>query len=65
MPMTKSKLMRQIEKRYGKPLKDILVEKYNEGGLPKMAEEMGVSKATLWYWMLHEHVDVERRAVAR
>lgn len=65
MPMLKSRLMKEVEKRYGKPLKAILVEKYNTLGLPGMAEEIGVSKATLWYWMLHEHVEVERKAVAR
>ena len=58
-------LMLAIEKRYGKPLKEILIEKYNTLGLPAMAEEMRLSKATLWYWMLRERIEVERKAVAR
>ena len=43
----RSRLMSSIEKRYGRPLEVLLPEKYNELGLPRMAEEMGVNKGTL------------------
>ena len=33
----KSKLMKQVESRYDRPLEDLLPELYNEKGLPAMA----------------------------
>ncbi|MBI2847067.1 MAG: hypothetical protein HYX82_04210 [Chloroflexi bacterium] len=60
----KSRLMRQIEERYQKPLERLLPEMYNEKGLPGMAQEMGISKGTLWYWLLRFGVNVRRIALA-
>ena len=60
----KTRLMRQVEEKYKRPLERLLPEKYNEKGLPGMAEEMGISKGTLWYWLLKFNIKVERRAVA-
>ena len=63
--MGRSRLIARVEKVYGKPLKEILIEKYNAIGLPAMAEEFGVSKSTAWYWLLREGIYVKREAVAR
>ncbi len=60
----KSKLMRQVEQRYNRPLEQLLPEMYNQMGLPAMAEEMGVNKGTLWYWLLKFGVNVRRVALA-
>lgn len=60
----KSKLMRQIEERYQKPLERLLPEMYNEKGLPGMSNEMGISKGTIWYWLLRFGVNVRRIALA-
>ena len=43
----KSKLMKQIETRYNRPLEELLPEMYNEKGLPAMAADLGVSKGTV------------------
>ncbi len=60
----KTRLMRQVEDRYGRPLDRLLADMYNEKGLPAMAEELGVSKATLWYWLLKFGITVRRVALA-
>ena len=36
---------------------------YNELGLPGMSEELGISKGTLWYWLLKYNVSVRRVAL--
>ena len=59
----KSKLMRKVEKRYKKPLGRLLPEMYNEKGLPAMAAELGISKGTLWYWLLKFGIQVLRIAI--
>ena len=62
----KSKLMRAIEKRFGKPLRDVLVEQFNlTGNQSEVARLLDVSKGSVSYWMLHEGIDVEKKAVAR
>ena len=62
--MRKTKLMRAVEERYNKPLESLLPEMYNEKGLPAMSAELGVSKGTLWYWLLKFGINVRRVAVA-
>ncbi len=64
MSARKSKLMRSVEDRYKRPLEQLLPEMYNDMGLPAMAEEMGVNKGTLWYWLLKFGVSVRRVALA-
>jgi hypothetical protein len=56
--------MQQVESRYNKPLEKLLPEMYNEKGLPAMAAEMGISKGTLWYWLLKFGINVRRVALA-
>lgn len=60
----KTRLMKSVEDRYGRPLERLLADMYNEKGLPGMADEMGVSKATLWYWLLRFGISVRRVALA-
>lgn len=60
----KTKLMKSIEDRYRRPLENLLPEMYNEKGLPTMAEELGVSRSTLWYWLLKYGVSVRRIALS-
>lgn len=62
--MRKTKLMRSVEEKYKRPLEKLLPEMYNEKGLPGMAEELQISKGTLWYWMLKFGIHVRRVAIA-
>ncbi|MEC9286803.1 MAG: hypothetical protein VX632_00290 [Chloroflexota bacterium] len=60
----KTKLMQRVEKEFSRPLERLLPEKVNEGGLSGTAEELGVSKATLGYWLLKLGINVRRVALA-
>ena len=60
----KTKRMRGVEERYDRPLEQLLPQMYNGMGLPAMATEMGVSKGTLWYWLLKFGINVRRIAIA-
>ena len=63
MARQKTRLMRQVEDRYGQSLERLLPELYNELGLPGMSQELGISKGTLWYWLLKYGVSVRRVAL--
>lgn len=44
--------MAQIEARYGRPLKEVLVDLYEENKkIEKVAQELGITRQALWYWM--------------
>ena len=60
----KTKLMLQVERRYERTLEAMLPEMVNEHGLSKTADQLGVSKATLGYWMLKLGISVRRVAVS-
>ena len=60
----KTKLMQRVEKEFQPPLERLLPEKVNEVGLSPTAEEFGVSKATLGYWLLKLGISVRRVALA-
>ena len=60
----KTKLMKRVEKEFQRPLERLLPEKVNEVGLSATAEELGVSKATLGYWLLKLGISVRRVALA-
>ena len=60
----KTKLMQRVEKEFQRPLERLLPEKVNEIGLSSTAEELGVSKATLGYWLLKLGINVRRVALA-
>ena len=55
MAMRRTKLMRGVEERYNQPLEKLL---------PRMAEVLGVSRSTVWYWLLRYGVDVRKVALA-
>ena len=60
----KTKLMQRVEKEFSRPLERLLPETVNEVGLSATAEELGVSKATLGYWLLKLGINVRRVALA-
>ena len=60
----KTKLMQQVEDRYQRPLERLLPEMVNEKGLSYTALELGVSKATMGYWLLKLGINVRRVALA-
>jgi len=60
----KTKLMQRVEKEFQRPLERLLPEKVNEVGLSATAEELGISKATLGYWLLKLGINVRRVALA-
>ncbi len=62
--MRKTRLMREVEEKYNQPLDRLLPVMYNQMGLPRMAEVLGVSRSTVWYWLLRYGVDVRRVALA-
>ncbi len=60
----KTKLMQRVEKEHQRPLERLLPEMVNEKGLSMTADELGVSKATLGYWLLKLGISVRRVALA-
>ncbi|MCH7621849.1 MAG: hypothetical protein IH870_08115 [Chloroflexi bacterium] len=61
----KTKLMQRVEREHdGRPLERLLPEMVNELGLSGTADELGVSKATLGYWLLKLGINVRRVALA-
>ena len=60
----KTNLMLRVEKEFDRPLERLLPELVNDQGLTGTADVLGVSKATLGYWMLKLGINVRRVAVA-
>ncbi len=60
----KTKLMLRVEKEHQRPLEKLLPEMVNDRGLSSTADELGVSKATLGYWLLKLGISVRRVALA-
>ena len=60
----KTRLMQRVEDSYQRPLERLLPEMVNEMGLSITAQELGVSKATLGYWLLKLGINVRRVALA-
>ena len=60
----KTKKMIAVEERMHQPLEKILPEMVTEQGLSHTADELGVSKATLGYWLLKLGITVRRVALA-
>jgi len=56
--------MARVELEHQRPLERLLPEMVNEIGLSGTAEELGVSKATLGYWLLKLGINVRRVALA-
>ena len=64
MTTRKTKKMVAVEERFHQPLEKILPEMVTEDGLTHTAEQLGVSKATLGYWLLKLGISVRRVALA-
>ncbi len=64
MPGTKTKKMVQVERKLRRPLERALPEMLNEVGLTGAAKRLGVSKATLSYWLLKLGIEIRRVALA-
>ena len=60
----KTKKMAAVEEKYGQPLEKMLPEMVTEQGLSATADYLGVSKATLGYWLLKLGINVRRVALA-
>lgn len=60
----KTRLMRAAEIRHQRPLERLLPELVNQYGVSGAAAELGVSKATVGYWLLKFGIQYRRIAVA-
>ena len=61
----KTKLMAQVERSHNnQPLERLLPEMINDQGFTATAGALGVSKATLGYWLLKLGINVRRVALA-
>ena len=56
--------MQRVESVHQRSLERLLPEMVNEKGLSETASELGVSKATLGYWLLKLGINVRRVALA-
>ena len=64
MARRKTKKMIAVEERFQQPLEKMLPPLVTEQGLSATADEIGVSKATLGYWLLKLGISVQRVALA-
>ena len=60
----KTKKMVLAERKLRRPLETALPEIVNDVGLTGAAKRLGVSKATLSYWLLKLDIKIERVALA-
>jgi hypothetical protein len=60
----KTAKMLEVERKLKRPLEKALPELVNEYGLTGAARRIGVSKATLGYWLLKFQITVRRVALA-
>jgi hypothetical protein len=61
--LKKSKKMLKIEQGLSQPLEEVLPELVTNLGLTGAANELGVGKATLNYWLLKFGISVRRVAL--
>ena len=60
----KSKKMSAVENQFHQPLEKMLPGMVTDFGLTGAADQLGVSKATLGYWLLKFGINVRRVALA-
>ena len=59
----RTKMMLKVEAKFRQPLEELLPEMVTDMGLSATADELGVSKATLGYWLLKLGINVRRIAL--
>lgn len=59
----KTKLMRDVEERFQRPLERLLPDMVNQHGLSHAASELGISTPTMSYWMLKLGMSYRRVAL--
>ncbi len=59
----KTKKMVRVEQAWNEPLETLLPKMVTVRGLSATAEQLGVSKATLGYWLLKLGINVKRVAL--
>ena len=59
----KTKMMVAVEAKFRRPLEELLPEMVTDIGLSASANVLGVSKATLGYWLLKLGINVRRIAL--
>ncbi len=59
----KTKKMAIVEQKWNEPLETLLPKMVTARGLSATAEQLGVSKATLGYWLLKLGINVRRVAL--
>lgn len=57
-------LMMKAERQLGGPLEQELPRKISEAGISGAAEELGVSKTTVNYWILKFGIQIQKVAVS-
>jgi len=62
-PIRKTAKMRAIERKHRRELEELLPEMVNEFGLSETADQLGISKSNLGYWLLKFQIRVERVAL--
>lgn len=55
--------MLAVEKKFRQPLEQLIPQKVNDLGFSEAAKYLGLSKATLGYWMLKLQIRIERVAL--
>lgn len=61
----KTKLMKRVEESHQRPLEKLIPEMMDTKTLTETARELGVSKATLGFWLLKLGINVRRVALAQ
>ena len=56
--------MRSVEEKHGQPLETLVPHLVNDVGMSRAATQLGVSPATLGYWMLKMGIQYRRVALA-
>ena len=64
MVRKKTKMMAAVEAKFHQPLERLLPGMVTDQGLSATADDLGVSKATLGYWLLKLGINVRRVALA-
>lgn len=63
LALKKTKKMIAVEEKFKRPLEEFLPEMMTEHGLSNTADILGVSKATLGYWLLKMGINMRRVAL--